>query len=60
LAQKYKEDLSNKVNKLTQDTTKKQTIIQKLVDKIDSLANKSTKAKKTLLILIKNNLMKEL
>lgn len=60
LAQNYKKDLITRINALTQDKTQRQTIIQRVVDKIDVLEDKSFWIKKTLLILLKNNLMKEL
>ncbi len=60
LALNYKKDLISKIDKITQDESKKQVIIQKVVDKIDKLIDKSYKSKKTLLILIKNNILKEL
>jgi hypothetical protein len=60
LANKYRDSLISQINKLTQDESKKQLIIQRVVDKLDKLIDKSYKSKKTLLILLKNNLLKEL
>lgn len=60
MARKSKLELMNKINALTQDKAQRQNIIQKLVDKIDLLSDKTNWVKKTLLILVKNNLMKEI
>ncbi|MDD5212927.1 MAG: phosphodiester glycosidase family protein [Candidatus Gracilibacteria bacterium] len=60
MARKSKLELMNKINALTQDKAQRQNIIQKLVDKIDLLSDKTNGVKKTLLILVKNNLMKEI
>ncbi len=59
-ARNYKRELMSKIDTLTQDKSQKQTIIQKVVDKIDVLADKSFAIKKTLLTLLKNDLMKEM
>jgi hypothetical protein len=50
----------SKIDTLTQDKSQKQTIIKKIVAKIDVLADKSSAIKKTLLTLLKNDLMKEI
>lgn len=60
LADSYKKDLIKKIKLLTGDKAKQQIIIQKVVDKIDLLEDKSYWARKTLLMLLKNNLLKEL
>lgn len=60
MARKSKLELINKINALTQDRSQRQNIIQKLVDKIDVLVDKSFAIKKTLLTLLKNDLMKEM
>lgn len=60
LAQNYKKTLISQINNLTKDKAKVDIILQNVIDKIDILLDKSKWNRKTLLILLKNDLMKEL
>lgn len=60
LAKSYKIELIKKIENITQNEDKKQIVIQKVIDKIEIILDNSKWNKKTLLILLKNDLMKEI
>lgn len=60
LASSYKDLIMQKISGITKDEAQKQLILNNLIDKISKMLDKSRWQRKTLLLLLKNDLMKEI